>query len=460
MTLTTLARPLSVLLLVLLVKPVLGQGIQPYPLAITNRDFYSKTPMAAPPTNTPFNDPDLGGYMVRVTNENTNPKEIGSFFRNPAPNVNEWSMDDSKFYVVGANSANFAFAFDPATMTVSALPGAGSGGAVAIPLRAGPAFSFVDPDLMYGTMLDSPLTIASYRFSTATITPVLDTTTCNTQPALVAGPKVFSTDNDLSNDDGRIMISAGGDAFGSRPFVVVYDQQLGCRWYNTQTGQIGGQWGPSGQVNIADRFLINHSELSGNGQYVKIGVVTPGFAGFYIWDLNTLDVQPCTIHESVGLHCGSYAAIGLDTYINAAGSVDELNTLRRPLSDIADMTPLIDPLPTPHYNGEIKSFAWNNGILNSSLPVCGDTYNPTGSDDITEPFQNEVFCIETDGLASTVWRFAHNRVMWQEEYFWTQPYGNLSLDGEFFAFSSNWDDELGTYDGDGPRSDVFIVKLQ
>jgi hypothetical protein len=40
-------------------------------------------------------------------------------------------------------------------------------------------------------------------------------------------------------------------------FVVVYDQQLGCRWYNTETGEVGGQWGPSGTATIADRFFIS-----------------------------------------------------------------------------------------------------------------------------------------------------------------------------------------------------------
>jgi hypothetical protein len=459
MTLSTLARPLSVLVFVLLVRPVLGQGVQPYPLAVTNRLFYPKTAITPPAANTPFTDPDLGGFMVRVTDANTNPNDVGSFFRNPAQNVNEWSMDDSKFFVVGDNGTNLAFAFDPASMTVSALPGAGSGGALVVPLREGPTFSYVNPDLMYGTLPDAPLTIASYQFSTATVQPVFDTTTCNTQPALVAGPKVSSTDNNMSNDDSRILISAGGDAFGAHPFVIVYDQQLGCRWYNTQTGQIGGQWGTAGQVNIASRFLINHAEISGDGQYVKIGVVTSGATGFYIWDLATLDVQSCAIHGSTNLHCSTYGAIGLDTYVNATGSVDELNSLRRPLSNIADMTALVDPFPKPRYLGEIKSYAWNDGTLNSSVPVCGNTYDPSGSDDITEPFQNEVYCIETDGLGSTIWRFAHNRVMWQEEYFWTQPYGNLTLDGGFFAFSSDWDDALGTYEG-APRSDVWIVKLQ
>jgi hypothetical protein len=141
----------------MLVVPVVSvclcaQGVQPYPNAITDRQFYAKTPMAPPPANTVFQDPDFGASMVRVTDENTNPKVPGDFFLNPDGDVNEWSADNSKFYVVGGgNGANLAFAFNPATVTVSALPGAGAGGALVIPLREGPTFSVLDPDLMYGT---------------------------------------------------------------------------------------------------------------------------------------------------------------------------------------------------------------------------------------------------------------------------------------------------------------------
>src|ERR1022692_2672177 len=76
----------------------LGQGVEPYPNAITNRLFYPKTTMTPPALNPRFADPDLGGLMVRVTNENSNPTAPGSYFRNPPPDVNIWSVDNGKFY--------------------------------------------------------------------------------------------------------------------------------------------------------------------------------------------------------------------------------------------------------------------------------------------------------------------------------------------------------------------------
>src|SRR5258706_9333740 len=154
----------------LLLIPVLSmcvwaQGISPYPNAITDRAMHTETPMAPPPVRTLFNEPDFGSLMVRVTDENTNPKAPGSFFRNPLPDVNEWSVDNRKFYVSGSNTTLLTFGFDPSTMAISSLPGAGAGGGVRIPLLTGATFSFLDSDLMYGTVQRAPLTISTYRFT-------------------------------------------------------------------------------------------------------------------------------------------------------------------------------------------------------------------------------------------------------------------------------------------------------
>jgi hypothetical protein len=73
---------------------------------------------------------------------------------------------------------------------------------------------------------------------------------------------------------------------------------------------------------------------------------------------------------------------------------------------------------------------------------------------ITQPYEGEIFCVETDGLALTIWRFAHNRATYIRPFFQTQPLGSVSRDG---AFTSDWDEQLGP--NGTPRSDVFIVKL-
>ncbi len=431
-----------------------AQGVQPYPNAFTDREVHPKTSMAPPSVNTVFQDPDFGALMVRVTDDNTNPKLLHSFFRNPMSDANAWSADGRKFFLVGEQMKTLAFGFDPSTMLISALRGAGTGGGFAIPLYPGPTFSFVDPDLMYGTMADAPLTIASFRFSSGAVTPLIDTTTCGMQPPLVAGPHVNSSDISISANDNRVEINAGGNQPGNRIFAIVYDKQLGCRWYNTQTGQIGGSWGPTGQAVVPENFLINHAHVSGSGQYVKLQA---GLKGYYVWDTASLIVQPCYSHG--GLHCNGYDSLGYDTVINSAGVIDEMNTFRRPLSDLTNITHLINPLPLPHLWGMERHSTWSGGHLDNNVPVCGSTYSPDGNPEVKQPYDGEIFCIETDLNASTIWRFAHNRAIWDPEYYWSEPFGNVSLDGRFFMFSSSWDGQVGTNKNGDPRSDVWIVKL-
>ena len=431
-----------------------AQGVQPYPNAYTDRLVHAKTPMAPPAVNTAFQDPDFGALMVRVTDGNTNPKQLNGYFRNPETETNAWSADGRKFFFVGQGKNTLAFGFDPSTMLISPLPGAGSGGGFAIPLYMGPIFSFVDPDLMYGVLKAAPLTIANFRFSNGAITPLIDTTTCGMQPPLVAGPHVNSSDISISADDNRIEINAGGTEFGNRTFVIVYDKKLGCRWYNTQTGQIGGAWGPTGQAVVPQTFLTNHAYISGSGQYVKIQA---GRIGFYVWDTASLKVQPCYVHGGPG--CAGYDSLGYDTDVNTPGITDEMNIYRRTLSDVTNITQLVNPLPLPHLWGMEKHFTWSGGHLNNNVPVCGTTYAANGRTTITQPYDGEIFCVETDLNASTIWRFAHNRAIWDPEYYWSEPFGNVSLDGRFFMFSSSWDGQVGVNKNGDPRSDIWIVKL-
>ncbi len=445
-----------VIVFVICAGAMFAQSSNPYPNAVTDRLVHLETPMAPPPVNVVFNDPDFGSPMVRATDETTNFVHPGTYLRTAASGeANEWSEDARKFYVVGHGDVELAFGFNPSTMAISSLPGATPGRGLHLPLRAGSAFSFVDPDFIYGTTNLNPLTITGYRFSTATSAPVVDTTTCGAQPPLIPGKNVVSDDDiTLSADDNRIVISEGGPQSGKHPFVIVYDKKRGCRWYNTQTGQIGGQWGATGSASVQTSYLIRHTSISGSGRYVRIQV---NYFGFYIWDLATLTVVPCP--ESAGNFCAGYGTMGYNSYVNAAGKVDQMNILLRPLGNLSNYRQLVYPLVPPYHFGQAKHFVWTNGYHDDTLPVCGSTYNYEGDTVIDAPFDGEIWCIETDGLASTVWRFAHNRAVWVAPFFNTQPLGNMSPDGRNFLFTSGWDGQLGNDSSGTPRSDVWIVRL-
>ena len=432
-----------------------AQSPQPYPNAVTDRLIHQETPMAPPSRNVVFTDPDFGSSMVRATDATTNFKLPGTYIRTSGTGEgNEWSADTSKFWVLGKGGQVFAFAFDPSTMGISSLPNAGSGQGLLIPLRPGPTFSFVDPDLIYGTTSQTPLTITSYRFSTGVSTRVIDTTTCGVQPPLVSGHSVVSDDDvSVSGDDSRVSISEGGPDSGDDMFVVVHDKTLGCRWYNTQTGQIGGKWGTTGQASVSTPYLVRHAYLSKSGNYVVIRV---NWFGWYVWDLSTLNVTACPVHGSSD-ECAGYMTVGYNSVVNGPAILGDMQVAKRPLSDIGQISQLV--WPVSFVWEEEQQFAWSNVDANDSTPVCGSTHSYDGDTTIDEAFAGEIFCIETDGAASTVWRFAHNRATYVAPYFQTQPLGNVSMDGRFLLFTSNWDKQLGTEADGQPLSDAFIVKL-
>jgi hypothetical protein len=64
------------------------------------------------------------------------------------------------------------------------------------------------------------------------------------------------------------------------------------------------------------------------------------------------------------------------------------------------------------------------------------------------PFRNEIFQASTDG-SQRVRRIAHHRSVFRD--YWDTPRADISRDGRFIAFTSNW--------GSNTRRDVFIIKV-
>lgn len=129
----------------------------------------------------------------------------------------------------------------------------------------------------------------------------------------------------------------------------------------------------------------------------------------------------------------------------------------RPLNNLDQITQLVRPVA---YNwGLAQHFSWSNVNSTDTTPVCLTTYDYEADGTITQPYEGEIDCVETDGLQSTIWRFAHNRATYVEPYFSTQPLGTVSRDGRFYSFQANWDEQLGYLSSGEPRVDVRIVRL-
>jgi hypothetical protein len=119
-----------------------------------------------------------------------------------------------------------------------------------------------------------------------------------------------------------------------------------------------------------------------------------------------------------------------------------------------------DPLPPCYYTLAYDShLAWWHDAADDDLgPACGSLYNDANlaGSPIIAPWAGEVVCISTSPQwASTgtigawqVWRFTHEFNTGGNPFFDTQfAISQLSNDGKFLAFSSDWNCTLGTITG-------------
>jgi len=181
-----------------------------------------------------FTDPTFGSKMLRVTDANTRPDRAGRFFMSPSSSESTaWNTNSTKFYVLGAGGEQIPYNFNPATMTASRMAplGNGSGGLVLL-FGGEPTFSFVDPDLIYS---GSGSQLVAYRFSTATQTALHDVRSC------LPGITFHALNVSVSKDDQQLLAYIGGASQDADTTIYIYDKTKGCRWMNTQTGQVGGQ---------------------------------------------------------------------------------------------------------------------------------------------------------------------------------------------------------------------------
>jgi hypothetical protein len=180
----------------------------------------------------------------------------------------------------------------------------------------------------------------------------------------------------------------------------------------------------------------------------------------FVWNVDTMDIEPCGPKGCKGHH-----ALGYSHLLNPSEQEHPMDLWIRPLKQIDTTSPLIKQLPAVQGWYDLH-ISWNNVNPDDSNPACLSTYRrdnpntPGAHLKVVGPWENEILCVETDRKDSTVWRFAHTYSTAQNG-FWSSPRGNVSPDGRFYMFTSDWEDQLGQVPGTLlHRTDVFIVELK
>lgn len=354
------------------------------------------------------------------------------------------------FYVTTDGGSFLLYDFDPSTMKArpAKTPTLTWGGE--------PQFSFSKAEVLYGVNHRTNV-VEQYDTSSGKVSEINTPSKCVKLDPSDSGHTVT-----VSADDNRFM-TTWGPKQDENYLVYIYDRSQGCRWYNPQTGEIGGQWGPKGTISVPDRFPIHNARMAKSGKFVYVTRGGGGSVGhrWVVWEIDTLNVSVC----SGG--CTGHHVLGYSHIVGASGMNHPMDTVSRPLNHLETPSSIIAGLGTlPKAEWFDSHFSWNNVDPNDSAPVCFSTYLPNNPDTpgaaphVAGPWENEIDCAEMDGKGSKVWRFAHT-FSTARNGFWSTPRGNVSQDGRFFMFTSDWEDQLGKMPkGDKYRTDVFIVELK
>lgn len=411
---------------------------------------YPDKPPALGPAGSIINDPAFGSRILRVTDGKSDPKPGDRpLFTPSSAEQNSWNKDSTMFYVNTFGGSFMLYSFDPAAMTARPVrtPDLSWG--------AEPQFSYRQANILYGINRRDPA-FEQYDASSGRVTEIDKASKCVKLGAGDSGHTITA-----SADDNRFMTTLGPQQ-DLNYLVYVYDRTLGCRWLNTQTGEIGGAWGPKGTISVPDRFPIHNARMAKSGKYVYVTRGSGGSPGhqWIVWEIDGMNVSVCA------RACRGHHVLGYSHIIGQSGLIHPLDTWSRPLNNLENSTPLIPGLEPGQKFWFDSHYSWNNVDVNDSAPVCFSSYQPTNPGApgapllVTGPWENEIDCIETDGKGSNVWRFAHTYST-ARNGFWSTPRGNVSQDGRFFMFTSDWEDQLGKLpNGDKYRTDVFIVELK
>jgi hypothetical protein len=236
-------------------------------------------------------------------------------------------------------------------------------------------------------------------------------------------------------------------------------------------------------------YDVHNARLSRDGTVVK--VVQQNGQALYLWRPGTTNVTACSTNgpgkgDDVGNFCSGHTVMGYSHLINAGGPGSDTSLLMRPIDDLNRITQLLPPAITVPMSMD-SHWSWNNVDSSDSTPVCGafsrssfklqgdGTQNPATNPvlAVRQAWDREIVCVSTSGPPK-VWRFAHhhatgacNASAKDGSCFNAIAIGNVSQDGKFLLFASDWDWSLGS-DPHTPgcptsgrcRVDAFIVELK
>ena len=415
--------------------------------------------------NRAVTDPDFQSRIVRLTDAQTNPQFANiSFITTASGSADEniWNTDFTLFLVQDTGDGSYPMEFDPATMQATTMYASNYVASKGLRLSHGGSWSRVNPHILYtfgGTAIQQ--LDFSDRATPPTAQPFYDFTSSGN--CLPAGFKT-SWQSIGGVSAGDTMFSASYSNAGNQGtgvYALVYKPGSGCRMLNTQTGQVTGDWGQTGFINIPDRFSIHNVKLSNDGSWLIVArthCYVGSCEGPVFWKVDTTMVSNCETR------CSGHWTDGYSHWVN--NNQTPMGQYEfRPFSDVTARSSLIGDLPA-HITAPFDQHqSWNNVDAGDSVPFLSATWSDKSP--FPTAWYNEIIGVATEG-SGKVWRFAHSFITARSQRFSTRyAIGSVSQDGRFFLFSSDWVGTLGSESGSNGctigkdcRGDVFVVELK
>ena len=355
-------------------------------------------------------DPTFGTTIMRLTDANDGPECINSYSYWPTFNLNSTRI------LVYSGVAPLLYRFDPVGFKIldkviwdTTLPLGGS-------VRWDDAiWSGTDPDVIYAH--DSiGMRLWTYNVATQTYTLLTDLSSQYNR-----GDYLWQMSKSINSDN--VFAFTRRDARYNVVGYLVWQKNTNQVTYTVNTAQLDEV-----QVDKSGRYLVVKTGQSGAG-VIEVQVV----------DLKTFAVQNLTDdgpdYSPGHSDNGNKIVIGADNWRNQV----TYRTLANPHSLYTLINHENDWTQDYHVSMLANNEKW---VLISSY--SGTVGTPDG------PFHDEIYQVATDGSLA-VRRFAHHFSIYGGDYY-ASPRADISRDGRFVAFTSNWGVE-------GGRKDVFILKM-
>jgi hypothetical protein len=370
---------------------------------ITNHNVYPEpAPPALPRAGGTFVDPTFGTTIMRVTDETDGASNYNYYSYWPTFNLN------STWFFIACDSNPMLYKFDSNNFKIiskgplfdQVLPGGG------FMSTEDAEWSGSNPTLLYGYY---GLKLWSFDVSSRVYTLIKDFT--GQLPPGSLGQMSRSLDDNMF-------------AF------TVKDSNY------APTGYMVWQRNPDKMLRNVSLSNFDEVEMDKSGRYLSVKAQFGGGVDFQAVDLQTGTAQgltdPGPDFSPGHSDNGRQIVVGYDDWNNQY-------TIRN--------------YATPHQFKTVIAFG-SDWSQSNHLSMLGDDEswcvisNYTSGAAPVGPFRQEIFQTSTDGSQS-VRRLAHHHSVYRD--YWDTPRADISRDGRFVAFTSNW--------GSTTRRDVFIIKV-